>query len=469
MQPIVNAVLASSLATDVPIHSKEQLDSTVLARCALLAKADELLIPAAEDDVLTKFIKTLPGLHDEKNTFSSEKYAAFLENCERIGLSKAEVKAALLDDLRISTLIRVIFGDGIACERQLQRALTLLYSEYNLAVAKLHYSTFLPEIIISDDDLQKFYEKHPEKYRVPEMVAVSAVRFNYAQFENDLQVPDGRVLREYFTAESESFKAYADFESARDAVVERYMKFSARKLAGQSADRFVCELYASGIELNSDKWQDLLLQFGVKKEKIAAYSKLKLPIVEDIPEAALVEVCDMDPYRYYSDPIMTDSGAVVLIAEGRREAHILPFDEVREYVERNAREEQRSERFDALVKKIKSSITLPTHESVINRCSEFNMTPEFFNGVSLGNNVSELDGRYWAALNSAKGNGCVCTAKIKDGVAFIIIMGHRVPPYADMAARNCGEIEKKLQMFDRDFCLSEYVGWLINTGLNGIK
>ncbi|MDE6432048.1 MAG: hypothetical protein K2L13_01485, partial [Opitutales bacterium] len=53
-QPILNSAIISSLASGKMFYSTGQLDSAVLMRIALLSKADELLIPEADDKVLSK-------------------------------------------------------------------------------------------------------------------------------------------------------------------------------------------------------------------------------------------------------------------------------------------------------------------------------------------------------------------------------------------------------------------------------
>jgi hypothetical protein len=469
MQPAMNAALISAGATKFPLHSKQQFDYLVLARCALLAQADRLSIKPVDVKVLAEFIKTLPGFHGKKNEFSKKKYDAFVSECERNGFSKREVKAALLEDQRISTLKKTIAGNGILFDSQLQKALALHYTEYDLAIAELDYDSFAPKISIADGELLEFYEAHRQRYTIPEMVAVSIVRFEADKFGKDLQVPEESVLREYFDANGEMFAAYPDFESAKNEVIARHLELQSRKLAGQSADKFAGELYGGDIKLNSKEWQDMLSRFEVEKEKIAAYSKLKLPSVEGVPEVALMGVCDMDSSRYYSDPFATDFGAAVLIVEGRKEAHNLPFDEVRKNVKKDVRREKRANLFKALVERIKGSVVGTTQSDVSDNFAKFGLTPQFFEGISFGNDASKLDYNYWGSLSSMADSERVCSVQTEKGAALIVALDRRTPPYADMRARDGEKIEAKLRAFDRDFCFSEYSSWLINRGLGEIK
>jgi hypothetical protein len=301
------------------------------------------------------------------------------------------------------------------------------------------------------------------------MVAVSIVRFEAAKFEKDLPMPEESALRKYFEAKRETFAAYSDFESAKDEVIARYLKLKSQGSACQSADRFAGALYSGDVKLNSAEWQGLLSEFGVKKEKIAAYSKLKLPKVEGVSEAALIGVCDMDPSRYYSDPFTTDSGAAILIVEGRREACNLPLSEVKKSVKKDVYGEKKANLFRSLAERIRNSVAGTTQSDVSNNFTKFKLLPQFFHGLSLSKDADKLDGNHWKALSLMADGERVCCIPTKNGVAFIVVLDRRTPPYADMRAWDNGEIEAKLRAFDRDFCFSEYASWLVNRKLSKIK
>jgi hypothetical protein len=469
MRPVVNAVSISSMAGGIQLYSERQLERAVLTRCALLAQVNELSIPRVDDGGLVKFMGTLPGFLDENGDFSDGKYRTFLDVCKRNGIGEPEIREALLDDQRIDALVRAVAGDGVAFAYQVERALAALYTEYDLAIAKLSYDSFHPQITVTEEDLQRHYGENLEGYRVPEMVAVSVVRFESARFAGDVPVPGEEVLRGYFQAEREKFGPEADFESARSDVAEKYVGLEARKRAMQMADEFAGALYGGDVELNSDEWHGLLSKFGVKKEKVAAYSKLKLPSVDGIPEAALIEVCDMDSARYYSDPFVADFGAAVLIVEGRRASRILPFAKARARVESDVRGAARRAQFADMAERLRVSLSDATRADVSKRFAEFGLVPEFFTKISLSNSGEKLANVYWDAIWDMGKDECVCRVEMVDDVAFLVVLERNPPDYATVPAVNRGDIENRLREFDRDFCLAEYVDWLIGRGLKKIK
>ncbi|MDR0595835.1 MAG: peptidylprolyl isomerase [Puniceicoccales bacterium] len=469
MQPILNAVLISSNAVGTPVYSRQQLDYLVLARCALLSQADKLPIPPTSDEALAEFIKTLPGFFDEKKEFSGEKYDNFVTACEKNGFEKSEIRKALLDEQRISALKRAVAGNGIVFDYQLKKALSTLYSEYDLAVANLSYGSFSPEINIDEGALRNFHREHADRYNIPEMVAVSIIRFEAPQVDEAVHLPSEAILREYFQSERSRFNAYPDFESARSEVTIQYLNLESQKLAGQNADEFVSELYRGNIKLNSEEWQNLISKFGVSKRKIAAYSKFKLPKVEGVSEAALIDVCDMDSSRYYSEPFATDFGAAVLIVEGRKEAHASTFDEAKKRVEKDMREEIKASQFKALVERIEAALGGATKSNVTDKFNKFGLTPQLFNEISLKKDGDKLDSEILMMLTSLRDDERVRSVQSGDGVVFVVVLDRQTPSFTAMKKKDNGEIEKRLMTFDRDFCFAEYANWLVEQELGKIK
>jgi hypothetical protein len=223
-------------------------------------------------------------------------------------------------------------------------------------------------------------------------------------------------------------------------------------LAGKNADKFVTALYKGNIGLNSKEWQDLLSKFGVAKEKVATYSKLRSPKVDGVPEAALLSVCDMDSSRYYSDPFMTDFGAAVLIVEDRKEAHTLPLNEAKQIVEQDVREEKRKDQFKTLVKKIEESFRETTQLSASRDFDNFKLTPQFFNGISLSKDAEKVDSKIFRTLSLMKGNEHIRSLRADDGVTFVVVLSRKTPPYFDMEKR-WGEVEKNFPCSTEIFVL----------------
>lgn len=470
MQSIINSTIISALASDRVFYSKEQLDSAVLRRCALLAQTDKLMIPFPNDKLLAEFMKTLPAFRDETGKFLQEKYEQFLTICDKHGFSKQEIRLTLSDDQRINILSKAIAGDGYVFDSQLEEVLTVFYSKYDIITSTLDYSSFEFNEKISEEEIKAFYDEHVGRYSMPEMIAVSIVKFAADKFIKNVIVPDDNILENYFNSKKDLFKDFSDFKNAKESVAQHYLADEAQNLANKYADEFSCALYDKDIKLNSDQFKELLNKFDVTKEKVAAYSKLKLPVVTGVPEAAFLEICDIDSSRYYSDPFLTDFGAAILLIEGRKNSRILTFEEARSYIEKDVYEKKKREHFDSFVENLKLELSKIKSESGIStKLSEYGMTHEVYQNISLSVDPNKIPNNYWNILSSLPSEENVGLVQNENNMSFIILLKKETPPVEDMLKLNDDDFRKRLLMIDREFSLSEYTNWLVEEEFQKIK
>ncbi len=470
VQPLINSAVISSLVSGKMIYSQEQLDSVILMRCALLAQADKLLIPEANDKVLADFMSNLPLLCGEDGKFSQERYRSFLDICSKRGFTNSEIKQALIDEQRINILGRVISGNGYVSDHHLQTILSTFYSKYDIIVGDLCYDTFTYNDVVTGDELKLFYDQHAGRYSLPEMVAVSIVRFNADNLRDDIIPPTDEILEKFFTANSERFREYESFQTAHDKVLNEFLSLEARKLANKQADEFVYSLYNNDIQLNTEQFNELLNKFGLVKEKVAVYSKLKLPIVVGVPESALLEVCDLDAARYYSDPFLTDFGAAVLLIEGRKDARILSFNEARAYIEKDVFEEKKHERFESFIKDLKQEISENlSEEQVFNKFRAYKVEYKKYENISLSvdPNVVSLD--IWGAINNISSDENVGLMQNEKNVSFIVVLRRDTPEMDEMIKLNNGVIKNNLLRSNREFEFVEYATDLVRRELAKLK
>ena len=469
IQPVWNSVLISNASIGGYFYHQKQLNSAILARIALLAKADELLIPEADDKTLAKYIKTLPVMCDESGKFLQENYQNFVKFCvSSYGVTKRDVRQAFVDDQRISVLVDAITGNGYLSEQELESTLKPFYSHYDVLFSEVGGSVSEFDRLVSEGEARAFYEKHPGRYKTPDMFAVSIVRFNSGDLKAGVKPPSRETLEEFFKKSKEKFDAYKSFEEAYDAVVEEYRSLEASKLAVEQAENFVYRLYEKNIELNSSEFERLLKNFGTAKEKVAAYSRLKLPSLEGVPEAALRGVFDLDAARYYTDPVLTDFGAAVLIVEGRKDPKVLSFKEARTWVENDVLKERQKEQFRKYVESLKDAlINCANEEAALEQFSARAIECQKFENISLCEEHKEVPEECWEILDDLFGKEKVGFVYNSDeSKAFIaVILKLDIPPMAKMVEKDGGRFKNLLLMRNRNFELAEYVDELIKRGL----
>lgn len=468
-QPAADSTVIATILSGRWLGSQEQLSNAILARIALLAKADELLIPQPNDDVLAGYIKTVNTLCDNSGKFLEKNYQDFLGICEKYGFTKHAVKQALMDNYRIEALKRAVVGNGYYADHQLQAMLAIFYSSYDVLVGELKYDAFGYSDLITEEEMRTFYDQHAGRYKIPEMLAVSIVRFETDQ--SQIKTPSKEVLEKFFASNKRKFETFETYDAARDQVLKEYVASEARKLSGKKAGDFVYTLYNDGIKLNTDEFQTLLKNFGVSKEKIAAYSRLKLPVVEGVPEAALSAVFELDGTRYYSDPFQTDSGAAVLLVEGKKEVRALPFEESREYLEMDIVADKKKEKFTHLVQELKNNLSqCSSKQEFVQQLRQYDVAYQKYKNISLNVDPSVIPSDCWEALSGLPDGEKVGFVQRDNGDAvFVIVLRRETPDLQNMLEQNAGKFKQKLLLNNREFEFLEYTNELIQKGLSNLK
>ncbi|MDE6432298.1 MAG: hypothetical protein K2L13_02780, partial [Opitutales bacterium] len=261
------------------------------------------------------------------------------------------------------------------------------------------------------------------------------------------------------------------FDDVYEDVVKEYLSIAIRKLANEKADLFVCELYNKDIKLNSDEFQHLLDKFEVSKEKVAAYSRLKLPVVPGVSESALFGVFNLDDSRYYSDAFSTDSGAAVLLVEGRKKSRILSFDEAKSYVKNDIIESKKSAHFKDVVDDLRSALSqLSSEKQMIGKLREYDIECNKYENISLSKDPNAISPEYWEALGDIPINGKVGVARRgKEDVSFVIILNRNTPKMSDMLERNGDKFKNQLLLSNRNFEFVEYANWLVQKELSKLR
>ena len=67
----------------------------------------------------------------------------------------------------------------------------------NIINSKLMEEGFIENQKVTDEEVQKYFEKNKQKYAVPELRKVSYLHFSKKDFAKDLQISEAELLAEY--------------------------------------------------------------------------------------------------------------------------------------------------------------------------------------------------------------------------------------------------------------------------------
>ncbi|MDR1173179.1 MAG: hypothetical protein LBK24_00065 [Puniceicoccales bacterium] len=461
MQKIADNVAYSGIleSADMRLISKN-LNFFVLRRIIALGLADELKIPNPAAETLKNHIKKLPILLDEKGKFSSDLYEALLETFRLNSVGQDRLMEILCEDYKIKEIESIVAGNGIVFDEQVISFLTRSHREHDFMVATITTDDVTVDKNISDGEMKNFYDEHPHRYVQPPMHAVSMVKFQSEDFVKIVPVPDEKTLAAFFQENKDHFEKDSKFEDIKDRVLDAYLQAKSTEMAYARAEDFVSELYKNDIKLNSQEFRNTLAKFEIEKEKIASYSKKKLPHVNGVAPTYLLNVCDLENDRYYTDPCPATFGCVVLFLEHRKDAKELSLVEAKRTVEKDILRERKLLKFTDKIENIRREVvdSLTSDKDLPKIFAKHGLKFDAFKGISIGNmEEKEVDQLYREALMSLKRSEHIKLMPVDDDKVLMFAVVDRKFPTNDIFSKDRrGEAESILKFLSQNFILANF-------------
>jgi len=356
--------------------SGAQVQQYALSRVAGLALADQLSLPQPTEKEVSAFIAQLPAFKNEQGNFDQQAYQRLADSLKgNPQFSVADATRVLREDARLDALSKVVSGPGYVLASDVAEQLKRIETSWTLAVASLDYATFEPNIAVTDEVLQKYFDDNSFRYEVPARPRLSAVEFKNAEF-TPANAPTEEEMRTFYNANAARFPVPADADkkdapalsldgqpAATDnfpkvrAQVEAAMKeVAARNLASRAANDFTVALFERKVAANSAE----LTQFLSAQNRSAAPIA---PFTFDAPPADrpwlanyAEPISRLGSERFFSDPLPTPSGYVVLLWNESLPSYKPMFTEVRERVATDYRDGEKRRRFNEQGKSIREKL-----------------------------------------------------------------------------------------------------------------
>lgn len=322
------------------------MDQAMLTRATWLGVLQQLQIPNPTQEELNRFVRTRRAFF-EGAEFSEQKYREFLKVMNtQAGFSEALAAKVLADDWRMQLAAMALMSAHFVTPEEVLLQERQLQTEWSIETATLMFKDFQPEIAYSEADLSAYFEAHSDRYQLPERVRVARVFFpkHYTSFAK----PTANQIREFFEQNAEQFGTTADnldyLKENQRAVVEAYKDSLARQAASKDAGDFAFQLYDHEDGNSPEKVQMLAREMGGEWEEIAAFSRDELP-ENSLPKAFWNQAFDLDATSFFSEPLVADEGAYVLIFLEKLPAETLRLEQVRDRVVKEYVAKERIQQF----------------------------------------------------------------------------------------------------------------------------
>lgn len=334
-----------------------------LTRVAALALADELHLPIPSEKEVASYISTLRLFQDQQGRFDQKRYSEFADGLKgNTQLTTVDVNRIFRDDTRIEAVNKLIGGPGYVLPADVRDLLSRTDAKWSIAVATLDYASFDAGVTVTDEALKKFFEEKTGNYEVPPRAKLSAVQFNSEEFiPVGVPMPEEQ-LRAFYNTNLARFPVPPDtaakdaaapvagadnFAKVRPQVEAAFRAEMGSRAAVKVANDFAVALYERKAKANSAE----LTAFLASQKRTATAIE---PFSPDTPPAAMPwlayygeQVSRLSQERYFSDPLPTPNGAVILLWNDALPSYQPGLAEVREKVASDYKENEKRKRFVA--------------------------------------------------------------------------------------------------------------------------
>ncbi len=442
-------LLSTILKTGRPLQNQQQFQSQLLSRITMLHIADTIGIPAPSKNSLANYIQSQALFRGPDGEFSNDAYTRFIDTIETDpDIQQDLIVLVLEEDYRIAQVEAAISGPGYFLPSEAISQVQLNRTVFKIAVAEINYNTFDPEIPLSEYTLGQFYTDNIMRYKIPERMQTSYVKFPVAPYKASVDTFSEEELRAHFTANRARFVAayettqtkpeeIADastapvvtFENVRSAVIADLTAKTAQNLANKAAQDFALTLYRNSIQRDTPEFKELLTIRQLEMIEIPPYTA-KEAGSRGLPAEMLESAFAMSENRYFSDVYPIDNqGFGVLIFSKRLPPEVPPYPAVAEIVKADfiAQEKRRLFNEEGMRLKEELSARLETETTFKQAAEELGLTVNEYEACTLAEAPKTINRAVLQRVQSMDQGGLSPMITIGDTGLFVYIDSKNVP------------------------------------------
>jgi peptidyl-prolyl cis-trans isomerase D len=164
-----------------------------LIRANLMRQEAQRLGLAVDDTEVRNAIAELPAFQED-GRFNKQLYLRVLR-ANRI--SPGEFEDSQQEQLLVKKLQDLIMAGVHVSEAEVLDRYRIDNEKVNLRFIKLDAASFMPEVQLTDQDVQAYYDKNRETFREPDRVRIEYVLYTPDKFAGEAQVSDAEVQQYY--------------------------------------------------------------------------------------------------------------------------------------------------------------------------------------------------------------------------------------------------------------------------------
>jgi len=200
-QSRLQQMFRAELPEEMVKGQQAQILDTFVRRTLLEQRAEKFGYRVS-NEALSRHIHQMPDFQVD-GKFQADRYFGLLRSA---GLSEPQFEEDLRTSLVIGQLQNGIVDSSFALPFELDRRFQLEKQEREVSYALIAANEFLDDVEVTDEQIQKWYDEHPDEYLRPEKADVQYVELTRARAESRIQVTE-EALRDYYEQVKDKYES----------------------------------------------------------------------------------------------------------------------------------------------------------------------------------------------------------------------------------------------------------------------
>ena len=299
----------------------------------------------------------------ENGQFSEQRLQAFLA---QRGLSQAQLVQMLRQDALVNHVMSVAVASTIVPQEPSGRLARALAETREVSRAFLAAEAVLPEVKVSEAEIEAYYRAHPELFRVPEQARVAYVVFSPEALLPSIELSEA-ALEEYYQRHGAEF---AEPERRRLSHILLRLRPDAPP-AEVAAARKKAEAILQEVRAAPGRFAELAKQYSADSSSAERGGDLGW-----LTPGALFPEVEREAFALKNGaiggPVRSPAGLHIVMVTGVEPARSRPFQEVRQQVAEAARREAAMRRFSEEAEKF-SDLVYAQFQSLEPAAKQYNL------------------------------------------------------------------------------------------------
>lgn len=311
----------------------------VLNRIFALREARALGIRVSDEAVAARIVG-LPVAQDERTgRFSREAYQQFLQQVQQLGFSESDFTQYIKHGIALEQLATLAGVSGaLVTPREAAARFRARHEQFAVQLVLFATSNQVAAVDLSPEALGRFYSNNLPRYRLPEQITVSYVRFATTNFlaegeaalaaRTDLAtLIEAEYLRRGTNAFRDSAGDVLPAEAARTQLREEFVRQAAFDAARRAANDFANELYRE--EASPDALRAVAAGRGLSAGVSSPFAAASRgPAELRVPPQFVRSAFALTEAEPFGTPMPGEDGVYVFALRDRIPAAIEPFEAV---------------------------------------------------------------------------------------------------------------------------------------------